>query len=324
MATLKMDISKDLINEAKDKNAIHEIPLDKISKSPSNVFRPYSEAKMTELKNSISRFGVLYPAIVRPATSCKTYSVKGEYELISGSNRYDACVSLGMQSIPCAVIEMDDVTASKVLAATNIYREGITEIEKARSFRMTYDLMKKTRGGDRSSYRYREDRAKYHADSLLDEGDNTLDKLAKEYDISPMTLHRKIRLTYLSDDMLDKYEKKKITQYQAVQLSYAEPNMQDLIIHDYYSSTDKEWITDEKAKEVGMVARDFGGYITPRHLEEIFSREECVNKEKKIKIIIPKDLFPSFLKAKDREVYVHKALSYILAYNIDLSKVTLE
>lgn len=318
-ASGKMDITKELAEEAKEKNAIFDISLDKISKSPKNVFKPYDEEKLEELKASIADMGVLDPAIVRPAASCETYSVPGEYELISGHNRYDACMALGLETMPCAIIDMDDVTASKMIAATNIYRDEISEIEKARSFRITYDLMKGARGGDHTSDEYKESRAKYHADTLLEDGDRILDKLAKEYNVSPMTLHRKLRLSYLTDDVVDKYEKKKITQDQAVQLSYAEPNMQNLIMHDYYSSTDKEWLTDEKAKEVGRISRDLGGLITPRHLENIFMKEEKNKKVRAIKITIPKELLPAGLKVRDREAYVHKALEYILDHKIDLT-----
>ena len=65
------------------------------------------------LIRSISRYGVIEPVIVRPTES-------GDYELIVGRRRYEACVRLGSESIPAIVRRVSDDRAREIAFQTNL------------------------------------------------------------------------------------------------------------------------------------------------------------------------------------------------------------
>ena len=295
---------------------IREIPIGNLQPSPMNTFNLYPADKMTELAASISNAGQLEPVIVRPADCCETYDIDRDYEIIAGHNRYQALKKLGIKAVKCDVVDADDVTASLIIGQSNIQRD-ISEIETARSYRQTYELMKKPRGGDR--------RSSFHEENMNDGKDRTLEKLAEMYGIAPSTMYRKIRLTYLIPEVLDKYEKKKITQKQAVQISFADRDMQ-MALMDNYSSTDRNWINDSRANAFGMAARQAGGHITPNQIREIMSKDfndtgierDNTPARKERKYPVPAYLFPGSLMKKDRPEYLVKALEYIRSNNIVL------
>ena len=86
------DISAE-INVQKELNSekITHIPIEKLKPFKDQAFKRLSNEKFAELMNSISEVGVLNPIIVRQ---------KGKiFEILSGSNRVNACSKLGFKTI---------------------------------------------------------------------------------------------------------------------------------------------------------------------------------------------------------------------------------
>ena len=295
------------------------ISVEDIEPSPLNTFSRYPADKYNELKASIESQGLLEPIIVRPSNCCQSYSIGRPYEILSGENRYLICKELKMETVKCTIYKTDDISASIIMTQSNIQRE-ISEIELARSYRQTYDLMRSSYGGDRKSLEYRVSTG-YHDGNLLEGKDKTLVSLAGIYGISPMTLYRKIRLTYLDETVLDKYVKGKITQNQAVHISYADKDMQ-LCLMGYYSSTDKNWIDNKRAEAIGKEAKRLDGKITPNQIDRIMrttnNDSSAVSYKKESKYYVPACLFPSHVKKKDRQSYIEKALKFIRNNDIEL------
>ena len=77
---------------------------------------------MQETVESVKRYGILMPGIVRPYGD-------GEYEMVAGHRRWRACELAGMEEMPVIIREMDDDTATVIMVDTNIQREDILPSE---------------------------------------------------------------------------------------------------------------------------------------------------------------------------------------------------
>ena len=90
---------------------IVDLPMSKITEAPWNpnaMDRPMLE----RLKESINRFGVVVPLVVRPMGD-------DLYETVGGAQRLSVLRELGMQSAPCVVVEADDLNARLLAQVLN-------------------------------------------------------------------------------------------------------------------------------------------------------------------------------------------------------------
>ncbi len=97
------------------------LPLNQIVPNPDQPSKVRGNPSPT-LKESIRRFGVLQPIVVRPLE-------EGKYMIVSGERRYRAALALGMKEIPAVVREMDDSTAFEAAIAENGVRQNLDPLE---------------------------------------------------------------------------------------------------------------------------------------------------------------------------------------------------
>ena len=143
-----------------------------------------------ELVESIRDNGLIYPILVRP--------VDDKYEIISGHRRVEACKSVGLEEIPVIIRPLNDYEATIVMVHSNLYRPEISISERAKAYRMCMDAEKH--------------QGKKGADTAVALGEEASDSRAKVY--------RYIRLSYLSEELLDCVDIKKLTIGIGVELSY--------------------------------------------------------------------------------------------------------
>lgn len=79
------------------------------------------------LASSIRGKGVLQPLIVRP--------LNGGFEIVAGHRRYEACVKLGLDQVPCIVKYLDDREAYEVALTENLQRQTLDPVEEAEAFK---------------------------------------------------------------------------------------------------------------------------------------------------------------------------------------------
>ena len=79
-----------------DKEAVIDIPLEEISDFPDHPFKVKMDESMSEMAESVRRYGVLVPALVRPKE-------KGGYKMISGHRRKIASELAYKKTIPCII-----------------------------------------------------------------------------------------------------------------------------------------------------------------------------------------------------------------------------
>lgn len=116
-----------------------DIPIEQIAPFKDHPFKVVDDAKMQELVESIRENGVLTPVIVRPMDA-------GGYEMISGHRRMHAAKQAGLTAIPAIIRELDDDTATIVMVEANAQREEVLPSEKAFSYKMKYDAIKRSVG----------------------------------------------------------------------------------------------------------------------------------------------------------------------------------
>ena len=109
-----------------------EIPVEKIKSSP---FQPRMNFDLESLLSSISEDGILRPLWVR------RIGIE-EYELIDGERRLRAAKELGMQTVPCDIIEVDDETARRLVWRLNIQQRTYGDKEKAYYFKRLHEKYK--------------------------------------------------------------------------------------------------------------------------------------------------------------------------------------
>ena len=101
-----------------------EIEMERLRTFTNHPFKVIGDSQMIELQDSIKKYGVLNPLIVRPRK-------EGYYEIISGHRRKYAAERLGYKKIPVIIRMMQDDEAVVTMVDSNLQREQITPSEKA-------------------------------------------------------------------------------------------------------------------------------------------------------------------------------------------------
>jgi len=106
-----------------------DIALEMIERSPSQPRRDFDQAAIDELADSIRRHGMLQPMLVR-----KREDGEPGYQLIAGERRWRAAQQIGLERVPCRVIQFSDRQASEAAL-----EEDLNVLEKALAFREYLD-----------------------------------------------------------------------------------------------------------------------------------------------------------------------------------------
>lgn len=188
-----------------DKERIQDIPIAKIDDFPDHPFHVDIDDAMREMAESVKRFGVLSPAVARQKED-------GRYELISGHRRKKACELAGIDKMPVIVRNMDRDEAIIFMVDSNLQRERLLPSEKAFSYKMRLEAMKRKAG-------------RPTLNNYSPVGNNLQEKpssqeLADIAGESKNQIFRYIRLTELIPDLLQMVDEGKIAFRPAVELSY--------------------------------------------------------------------------------------------------------
>ena len=123
----------------KEKEKVIEMDIYRLKTFKNHPFKVEADQQMNELKESIEKYGIINPLIVRPIKD-------GSYEIISGHRRKYAAEQLEYEKVPVIVRVMDDNDAVIAMVEANQQREFIYPSEKAFAYKMKYDVMKRRQG----------------------------------------------------------------------------------------------------------------------------------------------------------------------------------
>ena len=244
-------------DEAK-REAIMEIPLSQISDFPNHPFKVKMDESMSDLVESVKSYGVLSPVIVRPKDN-------GEYEMIAGHRRKRASELAGKDSIKCIVQDVTDDEAIILMIDSNLQREQLLPSEKAFAYKMKLDAMK--RQGIRVDLTSDPLGPKLNSRSNLE--------LASQSPDSKTQIQRFIRLTYLSQPLLDMVDEGKIAMRPAVELSYLTENEQEILLNTM------EWEDCTPSHVQAIKMRQFSqkGKLSEGVIQSILQEEKPNQKE---------------------------------------------
>ena len=196
------------------KPKVEEVPLSEFSPFKDHPFKVREDEELERLKDSIRESGVLVPALARPKSG-------GGYELISGHRRMAACMALGLETMPVIIRDLTDEEAVITMVDANLQREHILPSEKAFAYKMKMEALS-------------------HQGASRQVGEKwSVSQISEGSKDSERQIHRYIRLTNLTPELLQMVDDGKIALTPAVELSYLSEKEQDLLLEqmDYTDAT---------------------------------------------------------------------------------------
>lgn len=273
-----------------EKERVQEIPIAEIDGFPDHPFHVEMDDAMREMAESVRRFGVLSPAVARQKED-------GRYELISGHRRKKACELAGIDKMPVIVRNMDRDEAIIFMVDSNLQRERLLPSEKAFSYKMRLEAMKRKAGRP----------SKENASPLAtnySSGRSDLD-LAQIVGEGKDNIRRYIRLTELTPALLQMVDEGKIAFRPAVELSYLTKEEQ-ASLHEAMESED---CTPSLAQAIKIKKFSQEGRLNDDVILSILSEEKPNQREV---YRLPKDridkYFPKGTPSEKIEEIICKAL----------------
>ena len=275
--------------DASKRETVMDIPLSEISDFPNHPFKVTVDEKMLERADSIRRYGVLVPAIVRPK-QC------GGYEMIAGHRRKAASEIAEKPTLNCIVRNLTDDEAIIIMVDSNLQREVILPSEKAFAYKMKLDAMK--RQGKRAELTCATPLHK-------SDGKKSREILAEQTGESHEQIRKYIRLTNLIPELLDMVDEGKIALRPAVELSYLNEKEQQ-ILYDEMGCFD---CTPSHAQAIKMRKFAEQGRLKAEVISSIMQEEKPNQKEQ---FRMPREkiskYFPAGTPAEKIEDVIIKAL----------------
>lgn len=266
---------------------INEIPLEEIDEFPDHPFKVLDDEDMMNLVESVREQGIITPATLRKKED-------GRYEILSGHRRKRACELAGLDTLRSEVVEMDRDAAVIFMVDSNLQRTTILPSEKAFSYKMRLEAMK--RQGRRTDLTSR---------PLVEK--LSVERLGEEVSESGRQVHRYIRLTELIPDLLEKVDRGEIALRPAVDISYLPEDIQRSLL----DTIEMEQCTPSYAQTRRMRTLLAEGKLTDEAIYAIM-QEEKPNQKEKFTISASKieKVLPQSIKASQREDFILKAIDY--------------
>ncbi|WP_302403836.1 ParB/RepB/Spo0J family partition protein [Adlercreutzia equolifaciens] len=233
---------------------VTDIPLSLIDPFPDHPFHVRDDDDMADLVTSVASVGILTPLTVRPKED-------GRYELVSGHRRKRAAERAGLSEVPAVVRQMTRDEAIVAMVDANMQRERILPSEKAFSYKMKLEALK--RQGHRTDLTCVPSEHKLR-------GTKARDLVARESGESASQIRRYIRLTELLPELLDMVDEGSIGMRPAVEISYlSKPEQLSL-----YRAIEEQVSTPSHAQAIRMRRCAEEGALTPALIRSIMEESK--------------------------------------------------
>ena len=271
---------------------IYDVPISEIDDFPDHPFKVKVDEDMDQLVQSIKERGIITPVTLRPKED-------GRYEIVSGHRRKKACELAGLDTVKAEVREMTRDEAIILMVESNLQRSTILPSEKAFSYKMRLEAMKRQAG--------RPSQENYSPLGNNSLGTKSSDEMAEEVGESKNTIFRYIRLTELIPELLQLVDESRIAFRPAVELSYLKKEEQTALLEEI-SYTDA---TPSLAQAIKMKKFSNEGKLSHEVIESIMSEEKPNQKEKiNIKYEDARKFIPASVPYDKTGDYIMKALEY--------------
>ena len=274
---------------------IYDIPIELIDDFPDHPFKVRMDEDMDQLVESVKERGLITPITLRP----KEY---GRYEVVSGHRRKKACEIAGLSYVKADIREMNRDEAIILMVESNLQRSVILPSEKAFSYKMRLEALKRLPGRPGKNYSPVENNLS---------GTTSSSVMAENVGESTATIFRYIRLTELVPELLDLVDEGQIGLRPAVELSYLTKEEQEMV----YSQIEMCECTPSHEQTRRMRRLSEKGGLNAVIIEEIMQEEKPNQKEKvsvaygQVRKYIPESV--PFEKTGD---YIMEALEFYQKY----------
>lgn len=218
-------MDKEETMNAQDISAATQISIRQIHPFRNHPFKVLDDDRMKDLVQSIKDNGILNPVLVRP-------DEQGGFEMISGHRRMHAAKLAGLTNVPAIIKEMTDDEAVIAMVDSNMQREEILPSERAFSLKMKMDAMR--RQGKRTDLS--QDAASESMKRMTEKTSGTeflkledswsREEVGQQAGISGRQVQKYLRLTELTEDLLNLVDQKKLSIVLAVEISRFSNEMQ--------------------------------------------------------------------------------------------------
>ena len=157
---------------------IYQIEVSKIVPNPNQPRKEFADEAILKLADSIRQYGIIQPLTVRQTGD--------GYELISGERRLRASKELGMETVPCVIMNVNEMKSAEMSIIENLLREDLNIFEQAHAI-----------------------------ETLIDTYDFTQEQIAKKLSNSQSFIANKLRLLRLGDEEREKILKNNLTERHA-------------------------------------------------------------------------------------------------------------
>ena len=271
---------------------IYDIPLDQIDDFPDHPFKVRMDEDMDQLVQSIKERGLITPITLRTKDD-------GRYEIVSGHRRKKACELAGLPTVKAEIREMSRDEAIIMMVESNLQRSVILPSEKAFSYKMRLEAMK--RQGQRTDL----------TSSPVETKLRSTEQIAQTVSDSRAQIDRFIRLTELIPELLQMVDDGKIAMRPAVELSYLTKKEQQWLAE----AIDYADCTPSHTQAIRMRAFSKDGNLGPHVIENILNEEKPNQVEKiSLKYNDAKRFIPSSVPIQKAGEYIMKALEFYQRY----------
>ena len=239
---------------------IVELPIAELHTPAIHPFKVMNDEKMQEMAESIKKYGVMTPAIVRQLET-------GGYELISGNRRKYAAEMAGLEALPAIVRDLDDDAAIILMVDANLQREEILPSERAFAYKLKLEAMKR-QAGRRSKENYSPLGNNFQTTTSSQE-------LAEQVGESKNQIFRYIRLTELIPKLLEMVDEKLMSFRPAVEVSYLTKEEQEQLVE----SINLNECTPSLAQALRLKRFSQDGGLSAEKIEEIMSEEKPIERK---------------------------------------------
>lgn len=104
----------------------NEIDINSIIVNKNQPRKNFDNETLEELVQSIKKFGILQPIIVR--------KIDDKYEIVAGERRFRSALLAGLKKVPVIIKSLEDKEAFSLSIIENIQRENLNPIEEANAY----------------------------------------------------------------------------------------------------------------------------------------------------------------------------------------------
>lgn len=267
---------------------------------PGHLFRLYKGKRLEDLKESIKKHGVMTPILVKPLSN-------SYYTILSGHNRVQSCRQLGIENIPCIILDqITEEEAELVVLESNLLQRSFSEMAESEKSEVIFSWSMAKRRRKQTEVRNAEIKA------LIGSVEQIEKKKNLGYNLGDRTIGRYLRVYKAHQDLKELLDNAQISVVAVEALSFIDERWQIYIankvkngwkikqsvamkIHDMYSELSEEVIDNILAEE----KKEFKCKITENMIEQYFSH--CKTE-------------------KEMTEHIHRALEYYYQIQMERTK----